>query len=203
MILIIQNGFLDTYIQKYLDDQSHVIRITSNLEIVDIDIYDLVIILGGHQSVSQMILYPELNKLVKFMKKCSDKKKPILGICLGCQVIAHIAGCKLYKNLYVYKGYDTMIHINDETYSNIFRHHSDYIVPNDKINVLSFFDDKPYVFTYENMIGVQCHPDIPPDKLANFIDISKIKKKLNMTDAYIDNENMRLITKLLEIARSL
>ena len=208
MILIVQNGLLGTYIQKYLDDEIDLVQIAkSNLDNINLDPYNLIIILGGHQCVSQIILFPELNKVISFMKKCVQMKKPIIGICLGCHLIAHMMECKIEKSFYMSRGYNTTISFDDKIYNNLFRCHSDYIVPNDKIEVLSTFDDKPYLIKASGMIGIQCHPDIPPECISRFINISVLKKtkdgnKIKDYDI-IDKENRELMQKLLKYARSL
>lgn len=202
MILIIQNGSLGTFIQKYLDEESKIIQLAElNSDEIDLNLYSFVIVLGGPQAVSQIILYPDLNKIITFMKKCNQIKKPLLGICLGSHLIAHIMGCTIKKNFYLHMDYDTILTFDGETYSNIFRCHSDYIIPNDNIDVLATFDDKPCLIRSKDklMVGIQCHPDIPPEHASHFVRLlptnKSSSKKIN--DNEIDKENRRLMNKLI------
>ena len=62
----------------------------------DIDEFDLFIIHGGKQSAnskSKAILYE-----YKFLNYIIKKNKPIVGICLGAQLIAKIYGSKISKS---------------------------------------------------------------------------------------------------------
>lgn len=61
----------------------------------DISHYSAVVILGGPMNVYQEKEYPFLVKEDKFIKKALKDGKPILGICLGGQLIAKAAGAKV------------------------------------------------------------------------------------------------------------
>jgi GMP synthase (glutamine-hydrolysing) len=51
-----------------------------------------VIILGGDMSVHQTESYPYLAKVRGFMERCLASNTPLLGICLGGQLLAQVAG---------------------------------------------------------------------------------------------------------------
>jgi GMP synthase-like glutamine amidotransferase len=59
---------------------------------------DLLIILGGPMSVHDTAQYPWINNEIRLIKQVINAGKPVLGICLGAQLIAHAMGAKIYRN---------------------------------------------------------------------------------------------------------
>src|SRR5579872_6686983 len=57
--------------------------------------FDALIIMGGPMGVYED--YPSKNDEISFIKEALDKI-PILGFCLGSQLLAYALGAKVYKN---------------------------------------------------------------------------------------------------------
>lgn len=66
---------------------------------------DLLIILGGPIGVYDGREYPFLNAETAYLKQRLAADKAILGICLGCQLIAHALGAKVYPSGHVEIGW--------------------------------------------------------------------------------------------------
>jgi len=60
---------------------------------------DLLIIMGGPMSVNDEAELPWLIKEKQFVRAVIDAGKPVLGICLGAQMIANVMGSKIYPNI--------------------------------------------------------------------------------------------------------
>ncbi|HWJ03612.1 MAG TPA: gamma-glutamyl-gamma-aminobutyrate hydrolase family protein, partial [Verrucomicrobiae bacterium] len=60
--------------------------------------FDNVIVLGGHMGVYQTEEYPQLHHTLEVIKEAYDSGIPILGICLGAQLIAKAFGGDVYPN---------------------------------------------------------------------------------------------------------
>ena len=58
---------------------------------------DLLIVLGGACGVYQENLYPFIGDEKRIIKQRLDQDKPVLGICLGAQLMAAAMGEKVYK----------------------------------------------------------------------------------------------------------
>jgi GMP synthase (glutamine-hydrolysing) len=58
------------------------------------------IVMGGPMGVSDIgnPKYPFLQKEVELLQRAVRKDRPVLGICLGAQLLAHAAGAKVYPN---------------------------------------------------------------------------------------------------------
>ncbi len=64
----------------------------------NLDEIDLVIAMGGPMSVNDVDAYPWLVAEKEFIRTAIEQGKPVLGICLGAQLIASAMGAKVYKN---------------------------------------------------------------------------------------------------------
>lgn len=228
MLLIIQNGYLGTFISRYLDEDYEIIKsFETDVSQIDLNLYSIIIILGGHQSIATSSFIDEstdksneksddksndnsnnkfndklddkLQNVVSLIRKCVDINKPVFGICLGCQLIAHALGCEVKFSGKLNVGYDT----NVLGFDNIFRCHHDYVVPNDAIEVIDIFESMPYVFKHNKLIGIQCHPDIPPDCVIKYQDSYSIRNTAKEKYQIIEKNNQAFISQILAELRSL
>src|SRR4051812_34669387 len=67
----------------------------------DLDELRVLVILGGPMGVADAAnaSYPFLQKEVDLLKRLVRLDRPVLGICLGAQLLAHAAGAKVYPNV--------------------------------------------------------------------------------------------------------
>lgn len=59
---------------------------------------DLLIILGGPIGVYEEDSYPFLQDEIALARHRLDEKRPMLGICLGAQIMARAAGARVYPS---------------------------------------------------------------------------------------------------------
>ncbi len=59
---------------------------------------DGLIVMGGPMGVYDEAVYPWLAEEKEFIKQAIAQNKPVLGICLGAQLIAEVLGAKVWKN---------------------------------------------------------------------------------------------------------
>src|SRR4051794_20767417 len=68
----------------------------------DLDELRALIVLGGPMGVGDVgnaERYPFLAKEIELLKRCVQRDRATLGICLGAQLLAHAAGAKVYPNV--------------------------------------------------------------------------------------------------------
>lgn len=61
---------------------------------------DLVVALGGPMSANDEDEFPWLAREKEFLRQCIQLGKPVVGICLGAQLIANATGARVYRNRY-------------------------------------------------------------------------------------------------------
>lgn len=64
----------------------------------DTDAIDGLIIMGGPMGIYDEKKHPWLKEEKKLIEEALKKSKPILGICLGAQLLANVLSAKVYKN---------------------------------------------------------------------------------------------------------
>ena len=62
--------------------------------------FDLCIVLGGSMSAKDTKKLPWLGRELDFLEKAVIKRKKMLGICLGAQLISRVLGGSVYQSLY-------------------------------------------------------------------------------------------------------
>jgi GMP synthase-like glutamine amidotransferase len=60
--------------------------------------FDLLVIMGGGMNIYQHRDHPWLVAEKEFLRRAIDAGKPILGICLGAQLLADVLGGKVWQN---------------------------------------------------------------------------------------------------------
>lgn len=89
-----------TYIDRWAEERGHGLartRVDGGAPLPDLDAIDLLIVLGGSQSVWEEDVHPWLRGEKGFIKQALEAGKTVLGICLGAQLLAEVLGGQAYK----------------------------------------------------------------------------------------------------------
>jgi GMP synthase (glutamine-hydrolysing) len=130
--------------------------------------YDAIVILGGPMAVYDNL--PYLQKEQELIRNAMRNDTPVLGICLGSQLIAQAAGGRVYKGrkkeIGWYNVYLTPASSNDifrgftDKMIRIFQWHGDtYDLPANA-KILAYSDLYPQAFRIGSAVGVQFHFEV-------------------------------------------
>ncbi len=98
-IVLVDCGTKNNIIRAFLGRNITVIRVPYNYDFTNIDANGLVISNGPGD--------PKMNKAtIEHVKNAVEQNKPILGICLGSQILALAAGADTYKLKYGHRGHN-------------------------------------------------------------------------------------------------
>lgn len=158
----------------------------------DIERFAGVVILGGPVAV-----YDDFSYLVEeqaLVRKAIKSGVPLLGVCLGSQLIAQAAGGRVYKGQKKEIGWHD-VSLTDAGSSDIFRglgnpvrvfqwHGDTYDLPPDAI-ILARSEFYPQAFRVGSAIGIQFHLEVDDDLIKRWMQEYKTeleREDLQMTD---------------------
>jgi GMP synthase (glutamine-hydrolysing) len=183
IILSIQNTEIETLgnLKKLFESDGYKIK-TVNVKKDDIphdpEQYAAIVILGGYMSVYENL--PYLNKEQQLIRNAKQHQVPLLGICLGSQLIAQALDGRVYKAEQKEIGWFDVT-INNEGMNDIFKgmannnmkvfqwHGDTYELPN-SATLLASSDLYPQAFRIDNTIGILFHLEVTPEMIQKWID---------------------------------
>ncbi len=166
-------------IENWLKDKGYNISAThlyQSAEFPNVNDLDLLIIMGGPMSVNDEAELPWLIAEKQFVRNVIEAGKPVLGICLGAQMIANALGAKVYpnsqkeigwfpiqntsanKNLFQFPESATVFHWHGETF---------YLPDNAKLLASSQACVNQAFQIGKNVIGLQFHLETTPASLQD------------------------------------
>lgn len=213
-VLFIQNtkiegsGYLGDLVKQ---DGFRIKSIYAKQEKIPEEEFSLVVILGAPESANDELFY--LQKEQELIKNSVEKETPVLGICLGSQLIAKTFGGKVYpgpkKEIGFYN--DLVPESNSSLFSGfsspftVFHWHGDtFYLPKQAIRLVHSKNYPNQAFQIQSAIGLQFHLEVnaamvnlwldkTQEKLATipYIDIKKIRNDINENISSVQ-ENMRI-----------
>jgi len=157
--------------------------------------YSLVIILGAPESANDDL--PYLRAEEKLIKKSVEQNKPVLGICLGSQLIAKTFGGTVYpgpkKEIGFYS--DLVYEKNSKLFSGlknpftVFHWHGDtFDLPPGATRLVSSKTYQNQGFQYQSAVGIQFHLEVNEEMVNLWLD--KTEERLPQIP-YIDFDKIR------------
>lgn len=213
-VLLIQNTTSEGsgYLGKLLtDDGFDITSVNAKHEKIPEKRFSLVVILGAPQSANDDLLY--LKEEQKLIKNYVQNDIPVLGICLGSQLIAKTFGAKVYKGPTKEIGFyhDLMFSNDSKLFSGfknpftVFHWHGDTFDLPTGATRLALSENYPnQAFQYKSAIGLQFHLEVNEQMVNLWLD--KTEEKLQQIP-YIDplkirsdiNENISIVKSNMEI----
>jgi GMP synthase-like glutamine amidotransferase len=182
VILSIQNTGIETlgtFKNLFESDGYEIETINVKTDLIPYDsrIYSGVVVLGGYMSVYENL--PYLQEEQQLIRNANKHKVPVLGICLGSQLIAQALGGRVYKGKQKEIGwYD--VTINDAGRNDIFRgietktvkvfqwHGDIFDLPESAI-LLASSASYPQAFRVRNNIAILFHLEVSFEMVSKWV----------------------------------
>ncbi len=157
--------------------------------------YSLLVILGAPESANDDLPYLQAEQ--KLIKKTVDDNIPVLGICLGSQLIAKTFGGKVYRGPKKEIGFyhDLKIDTNSKLFSGftnpftVFHWHGDtFDLPEGAVRLAHSENYQNQAFQINSAVGLQFHLEVNSEMINLLLD--KTREKLEQIP-YIDPQKIR------------
>lgn len=168
-----------------------------------VDKYNGLIVLGGHMGVYEADKYKHLEVEIKLIEQALKKEVPILGICLGSQILAHVLGAHVRKhtereigwcdvNLTAAGKKDPLLS-HFENREKIFQMHGDtFDTPKSAVHLATSDVCPGQAFCYnKKAYGLQFHLEVDQAMITRWLKMAHNKK-------LIDESNGKLRTEVIE-----
>ena len=197
-VLVIQNTRIEEigYLGELLNNDGFVIHlVNAKHEKLPEKNYSLLVILGAPESANDNLPYLQAEQ--RLIKKTVDADIPVLGICLGSQLIAKTFGGKVYRGPKKEIGFyhDLRIDNNSKLFSGftnpftVFHWHGDtFDLPEKAVRLVHSENYQNQAFQIASAVGLQFHLEVNEEMVNLWLD--KTQEKLHQIP-YIDPQKIR------------
>ena len=197
-VLVVQNTRIESsgYLGELLSrDGFAITSINAKHEIIPNKKFSLVVILGAPESANDN--FPYLIEEQELIKNSVNDDIPVLGICLGSQLIAKTFGAKIYSGPKKEIGFYNDLKISsDSTFFSgfqnpftVFHWHGDtFDLPQGALRLASSEHYPNQAFQYKSAIGLQFHLEVNEEMVNLWLD--NTEEKLQKI-SYINPQEIR------------
>jgi len=155
-----------------------------------------IVILGAPESANDNLSY--LQEELSLIRTAVDKNIPVLGICLGSQLIAKAFGAKVYQGKKKEIGFYQDIEFDNESKSKIFQgikspatvfhwHGDTFDLPKNAVRLAHSKDYQNQAIKIGSAVGVQFHLEVDEHTIRLWLEKSKEELK---SIPYINSEEI-------------
>jgi len=170
---------------------------------LDLDSYQGLVVLGGPMNVDQVGEYPHLDYEVDMIRQAIQQDMPVLGICLGAQLVAKALGAVVkpnpIKEIGWYEVNPTAAGRQDPLLSaldakgKIFQWHGDtFDIPEGAVHLATSQSCRHQAFRYQDKVyGFQFHLEVDQLMIERWLEVPLNKRELATLKGTIDPQQIR------------
>lgn len=175
--------------------------------------YNALIVLGGYMGVYEADKYQHITTELKLIEEALKKDIPILGICLGAQLIAQVLGSPVRKHSVKEVGWHDVEFTPAGLQDNLFNHcnqseklfqmHGDtFDIPNGAVKLASSKTCDSQAFRYGNKVyALQFHLEVDTASIDRWLTYDIILNDINNSNGQYSTETIKKETEL-HVSRS-
>jgi GMP synthase (glutamine-hydrolysing) len=171
-----------------------------------IDRYNGLVVLGGPMSVTESDRYPHLSHEAEIIADAIDRGMPVLGICLGAQLIAKALGADVrrhdekeigwYRLAVTDAAKDDAVFSHFENDDHVFQWHGDtFEIPAGATHLATTSSCHNQAFRYgDNVYGLQFHLECDEPMIDRWLRVPHHVDEIESTGGKIDPQQIRTHT---------
>jgi len=186
-ILVVQNsrtapiGLLGDYLAEFGADLVTITPPEDDPLPDDPSGFDGAVVLGGPQSAADDETSPYIPRLLDLMRGFADANRPILGICLGAQLLARVHGERVYQHSLMERGFkpveSTPAGADDSVMGSLGPvrhimqwHYDTFDLPKDAVLLATGSDCVNQAFRLgDSQYGLQFHPEVNSEIVRDWV----------------------------------
>jgi GMP synthase-like glutamine amidotransferase len=175
--------------------------------------YSLLVVLGGYMGAYEENLYPFLSYEFRLMEQALKLNIPILGICLGAQMLAKVLGARVFKGdkgkeigwMEVFKVGGHGLFQEFPNTLKVFQWHGDtFELPKGALRVYASEKYENQAFVYGKAVGLQFHIEVDQNMVKEWAELyrdelqeEKVGEDRLQVEDWVYEQNYRLIESLI------
>ena len=142
--------------------------------------YSLLVVLGGYMGAYEENFYPFLSYEFRLMEQALKLNIPILGICLGAQMLAKVLGARVFKGdkgkeigwMEVFKVGEHGLFQEFPNTLKVFQWHGDtFELPKGAVRVYASEKYENQAFVYGKAVGLQFHIEVDQSMVKEWVEL--------------------------------
>lgn len=176
-------GTIENVLRRYLFTVTNVNIFSGDRVLTDPTPYDIIVIMGGPMGVYEESSYPFITRELKLIENAFRENIPVIGVCLGAQLMAKALGVEVVKTDTFEAGWhdiELLPTYNDDrnlknlppTFKAFHLHGDTFEIPKGAVHLAKSSSFNSQMFRYKNSYALQFHMEVTDKLVRDMININ-------------------------------